>query len=157
MKYTHAIMSLVLLLFAGQAFAVNCKIIVAKNTCWNNYEIKVRMLDALTLKEYAVIDVPKGQHYTVKEMQCESGKQVFFRASFKPVIWQNQKGDFYQTKRFWDVPQALVKDAKHWEVKLCFPRDFDNVPIPPGDLHDCQCKFPLTEGKVIKSHGSHAE
>ena len=70
------------------------------------------------------------------------GDNLYLTSTFHPRIWSNDQADrVYRPKERWQVPMELTEGTEIYRVKVCFPDDFHQTPIPPDSTGDCACDF----------------
>jgi len=147
---------IVLLLFPLSCFAnwITCQIEMTKSSCWNNYEVKINLIDFATHKEIASFTLPKGKPKTMLvSYPCTPNEQVTFTAQNIPEVWQDNKDVLYSAIEIYQIPQTAPKDSKYYRVKVCYARDFQSVPMPiDSNLSHCQCVFDLPKAAASNHH-----
>ncbi|MBA4697549.1 MAG: hypothetical protein H2069_09215 [Legionella sp.] len=136
-----ALLALVSATYSNLSFAFPCFFTVAKDNCWEKYSVRVSITDTKTNKEIATIDIPQGKLWGRVSLECQPSQQFLYKATFEPSFWQNDTGKVYQAKQYWSLPNVVGKEDKGWEVPICFPNAFAEVPFPPGASGDCHCDF----------------
>lgn len=130
------------LLFPLSAAAeIVCELRVVKNTCWEDYEITVDVVEAEVDKPITQVVVPKNLQSKGEQFSCPKVDKITLHGKFDPPIWQDQKGVSYKAKQVWDVPRTFPEDTERWTITVCFPNDFIAVPIPPKIQLPCLCKY----------------
>lgn len=119
-----------------------CKLFIQKNTCWKNYEITTKIIDINASADKQLIGkiiIDKNKLNGSLIFKCSKGTLLSFQSSFNPPIFQEQKDKLFFTKKLWKVPSSIPKDAEVWVISLCFPDDFQKVPMPMGEVKNCKC------------------
>lgn len=127
--------------FSSHLFAFSCFLTFVKDTCWTNYNVNMLVLDATTGNELFSMTIPKGQTWVRQPFVCQPGQKLMYNATFTPVIWQGEEGRVYKTQHYWALPNAPKPKEKAWEIPVCFPKAFAEVPFPPQAVGNCQCSF----------------
>lgn len=127
-------------LFAQQVSAFTCYITLAKDSCWTKFNVTVTLTDLNTKAVLGTVTVPQGQSWARQSFDCNPGQNVNYTAQFSPDIWENDANTNYSAKRFWVLP-TNVTGQNAWELPLCFPSAFVEVPMPADATADCQCDF----------------
>jgi hypothetical protein len=120
----------------------SCRLFIQKNTCWDNYVITTEIVDVNASedkKSLGKLVVDKEHAYNSLTFDCKKGGLLSFRSSFEPPIFKEQQGKQFLTKKLWMVPFKIPKDSEAWVVELCFPDDFQKVPMPLGEVKNCKC------------------
>ncbi|WP_419420900.1 hypothetical protein ACNVED_06270 [Legionella sp. D16C41] len=130
------------LIFSSQLFAFQCYFTLVKDSCWTDYAVTVKVLDALNNdNNLLTITVPKGQAWGRLPFTCQPNQKLLYQASFEPSIWENQKGEVYNAINYWTLPPAIKTGQSAWEIPVCYPRAFSEVPLPPQATNNCTCDF----------------
>ncbi len=148
MKYLN-ILALSLLsssmLFSSSLFAEEknfvCKLHLAKGECWQDYEVKVQIMNAVTYSVKKEVKLAANEMSKKEEFPCHPREQITFTASYSPEIWQGDKSKLFDTNKIWNTPSSLSETAGAWIVKICYPKQFSEVPLPAGAGKDCKCNF----------------
>ena len=131
--------ALVLSSLSLSAYATGCFITIAKDRCWDKYEVTVIAKNANGLSLVKTLSIPKGQPWVREKFECSPGETLAMEATFSPVFWAEDKSKLFPAKRYWSMPATLQDGAIGWNLTVCFPADFEDVPIPP-ELHtNCGC------------------
>ena len=129
------------LLVTINAHAFPCFITVAKDSCWTNYDVTVRVIDAHTNQQFGQIILPKGKSVAVLSFQCDPSQVFMLNAQFSPIIWQNDAGKMYSSQSYLTLPSAVKPGEVGWNFSTCYPSDFAGVPMPPTATNSCKCDF----------------
>lgn len=124
-----------------QAWAFPCYLTLVKDSCWTNYEVNVVMMDALNRNKLTTITVPKSKSWARQKFTCQPGQKLVYEATFKPVFWKSEVGKVYEATRFWFLPNTVGTGETAWDIPVCFPAAFSQVPFPPDAMGNCQCDF----------------
>lgn len=122
-----------------EANAYHCFITLVKDSCWTNYDVSVNMRDASTGKSVTNVSIPKGKSWTRQPFECEASQGLDFSATFSPVFWQSDKGKHYSGTKTWTLPSSMNKGDTAWNVTICYPEGFAEVPLPPTAGSHCTC------------------
>lgn len=122
-------------------WAFTCYYTLAKDNCWAKYNVTVEVLDAATAKVLTTVVVPAGTPWVRQEFSCEVGEKLMYRARFSPIIWESEKGKAYSAKNYWSLPNEMKPGDSAWNVSVCYPADFSQVPLPPEAGGTCKCDF----------------
>lgn len=129
------------LMIAGQGFAFPCYFTLAKDNCWTDYEVNLTLSDADTNQVITTFTVAKGESWKRQPFSCQPGQRLTYQATFNPVFWQGDQGKIYPAQRFLSLPAAIGKDQSGWDIPICFPAAFSEVPFPPKAAGNCRCDF----------------
>lgn len=126
----------------SQLWAISCYYTLAKNNCWIKYDVTVEVLDAMKNTILTTVTVPAGKLWSRVSFPCETdGQTLMYHARFTPVIWESEKGKVYPAKTFWSLPKQVNPGDSAWNVSVCYPSDFAEVPLPPEATNNCSCDF----------------
>lgn len=120
-------------------FASTCFITFVKDSCWTDYNLTIAVTDASTSKQLLSVSVPKGIPWVRKTFSCEAGESFNYAATFSPVFWATDKGKVFRGTRTWTLPQTMEKGATAWDITVCYPEQFSEVPLPPTGGSHCKC------------------
>ncbi len=126
--------------FSTQLYAFPCFVTLVKNTCWTDYNVTINVTNADTTAPILSATIPQGQSWVRKKFDCQPREALSFSATFTPVIWQNEAKKIYPGGHNWFLPEAVMKDVTAWNLTICFPKEFSEVPLPPTALNNCECK-----------------
>ena len=121
-----------------QAHAFPCFITMVKDSCWTQYNVQVS-INSATGKVVATSSIPEGKSWDRQEFSCQPEETLSLNASFTPVFWQADTGKIYASRHNWSLPQEIKKGVTAWNITVCYPRDFAEVPLPPGAGTNCKC------------------
>ncbi|OGV27949.1 MAG: hypothetical protein A3E88_06940 [Legionellales bacterium RIFCSPHIGHO2_12_FULL_35_11] len=130
---------LLFFIFSSPVSAVTCYITIVKASCWNNYNLEVTVRDANTLKKIADVNVYQSSLWIRQEFPCQPGLTLSLEATFNPVFWSSDDGRVFKATKFWKLPDTATGNTIGWNLTVCFPEWFSDVPIPPEDSGKCVC------------------
>lgn len=122
-------------------WAITCYYTLAKDSCWTNYDVSVDVIDSMTTKTLTTVTVPKGQQWTRQTFPCHEAQKLMYIATFSPVFWQSDIGKTYPAQNAWSLPEQINPGDSAWNVSVCYPADFSQVPLPPTGPGNCKCDF----------------
>ena len=125
--------------FSSQVSAFTCFLTLVKDSCWTDYDVTVNMGDATTGKPVLTLSVPKGKSFSRQEFTCNAGQVFNYKASFSPIFWQADKGKIFPGKRTWSLPDTIKKGDTAWNITICYPSEFSEIPLPPTATANCKC------------------
>ncbi|MDP3561861.1 MAG: hypothetical protein Q8R83_06765 [Legionellaceae bacterium] len=125
--------------FCVQAHAFTCYITMVKDSCWKDYNLIVRVSDASTNAESTTITVPAGKLWERQEFECKEKQTLALVAQFNPVFWSGDENKTFPAQRYWKLPDNIESGITGWNVTVCFPKWFADVPLPPHATADCKC------------------
>jgi len=141
-------------IFANSLWAFTCYYTLVKDSCWTQYNVSVEVIDAKTQKVIINPSIPAGTSWVREKFTCSPAQSFMFRAQFAPIFWENDKGKTYSSKRFWPMPNTINEGDSAWDIPVCYPADFSQVPLPPTATGNCKCDFstiPAIPPKQIKA------
>jgi hypothetical protein len=121
--------------------SITCYYTLIKDSCWTKYDVSVDVMDALSAKVLTTVTVPAGKSWTRQTFPCEPGQKLMYRAQFSPVFWDSDRGKTYAAKNYWSLPNTINPGDSAWNVTVCYPNDFAQVPLPPDVSGNCSCSF----------------
>lgn len=133
---------LTILLSAGislSAHAIPCFLTMVKDSCWTNYNLSVKVTDASTGKQITTVTVPQGKSWAREEFDCRPAETLSLVATFAPVFWADDEGKTYAAQHNWKLPETVTKGDTAWNITMCYPKEFSEVPLPPEASGNCQC------------------
>lgn len=130
---------LFIIIFSQRALAFNCYITMVKDSCWTDYNLTVTVRDANNNNELTQIIVPKGQSWGRQAFSCEKGQTLALTAQFDPIFWSTDEGKIFPGQRYWKLPDNIESGISGWNVTVCYPKWFANVPTPPTATSNCKC------------------
>lgn len=128
-----------LLLASTQASAFNCYVTMVKDSCWTDYNLTVSVSNANNGKELIEVLVPKGKSWGREAFACDKGMTLALTAKFDPVFWSTDEGKTFPGQRYWKLPDNIESGISGWNVTVCYPKWFANVPTPPNATANCKC------------------
>ena len=128
-------------LTSTQLFAFTCYMTVVKDSCWTNFDVNMQVMDAVANKLITTVSIPKGTAWTRQKFECSPGTKMLYKATYTPLIWQSEVGKVYMAKNYWTLPVNIKTGDSAWDVPVCFPKEFAEVPFPPDAQGNCQCNF----------------
>ncbi len=128
-------------LMSTSSYAFKCFITAAKDNCWIDYNVTIQVVDLASANKITSISIPKGKAWVRVETQCEPSQELKMQAEFNPVFWQSDKGKTYNAKQYWQLPSAIKKGEAAWNLDICYPANFAQVPLPPSAVSNCICDF----------------
>ena len=126
---------------SSQLWAITCYYTLAKENCWSKYTISVDVIDAMSNKVLTTVTVPEGKMWVRQTFPCEAAQKLMYQARFSPMIWESEKGKVYPAKNYWSLPTEIHPGDTAWNVSVCYPEDFSQVPLPPEATGHCSCDF----------------
>lgn len=133
------IFMLIGILYFANLHAFTCFFSFVKDSCWKDYAVTVVATDILTGKEVVTVTIDKGQMWSRKEFTCHSSQSFEFISTFTPVIWDKDAGKKYPGKSSWTLPAKIDEGKTAWNLTVCFPKEFSEVPVPPTSGSECKC------------------
>lgn len=130
-------------LFAHES-TFTCQMHVAKGKCWRDFDVVVRVLDATSEQVLADAALGKNIMAVKKDFPCKPLQPITFNASYAPELWQGDSDRRFYAKGRWSTPAELSKDAKAWVIKICYPAQFTQLPLPKSFGEGCACDFTST-------------
>lgn len=138
-KYLQVLSGGVLLTNVSLASAFQCYLTLMKDSCWTNYNVTVTVTDTKTNQVLTTVIVAQGSQWYRQSFTCQPGQNLMFQATFLPVFWQSDQGRVFSGSHYWQLPAAVQGNDTAWNVPLCYPADFSEVPLPPDATGNCQC------------------
>lgn len=135
------IMGVIGCIFSTSLWSFTCYLTVAKGSCWKKYNVTIQVIDVTNSKVLTSINVPSGEAWTRQSFACEPAQRMTYHAQFTPVIWETDKGKVYKPFKFLALPEVIKPGEKAWVFSLCFPSNFNEVPLPPDAGQQCGCDF----------------
>lgn len=126
-------------IFSSEASAFTCFLTLAKDSCWTEYDVKVDVIDILTNKTVISAIAPTGKSWNRQEFACQPGQTFKYIATFSPIFWESDKGKQYSGTRTWTLPKEIKKGDTAWNITVCYPEQFAEVPFPPTAKGNCVC------------------
>ncbi len=139
-------------IFMCKANALSCYITIVKDSCWKNYDLYVTVNNAETGAKLGEIAVYQGKQWGRAKFDCTPGITLELEAKYSPDIWSGDSEKVFKAIRFWKLPKKPTNaEALGWNVSVCYPKWFADVPMPPDASGDCKCdmqavpKFEISE------------
>lgn len=129
------------LALSSSAFAFKCYFTLVKDSCWLNYDVKVNVIDTLSNKVLLTASIPRGKSWVREEFSCQPTQNLLYTATFSPIIWEKDTGKEYRALRYWTLPGDIKPGEKAWNIPVCYPAAFSEVPLPPEATGNCHCDF----------------
>ena len=129
------------LVISSPLWAITCYYTLAKDNCWTKYNVSEDVMDAATGKVLTTVIVPAGKSWIRQTFPCVPGEKLMYRAQFSPIIWESEKGKVYYAINYWSLPNNVNAGDSAWNVSVCYPADFGQVPLPPEATNTCKCDF----------------
>lgn len=119
----------------------NCKIVINKNSCWQEYDVEVFIANPFAEDKTPdkSIKLMNDNTKNVVYLPCSKQEYLQVSAKFSPVIWVGQENVVYYSKKTWSIPEAPPAGTDTLVLNLCFPDDFNKVPQPHGNIQKCSC------------------
>ena len=130
---------IVALALSTQARAFTCYITMVKDSCWTKYNVTVQVTDASLGTASTSIIVPEGQTWARKQFECAKGQTLALQAQFTPAFWRGDETKTFPAQRFWKLPDDVESGVTGWNVTVCYPKWFSDVPLPPEATGTCVC------------------
>jgi hypothetical protein len=143
MKRFGLLSSIAFVTFAvsSSALAFTCFVTVAKDSCWTNYALTLNVTDTATNQAISTVEVPKGKSWTREIFNCQPNQSLHYAATYQPIFWADMKNKIYKAKSTIRLPEAIEPGQTAWDLTVCFPRDFAEVPFPPDAKGNCKCNL----------------
>jgi hypothetical protein len=129
------------LALSNLTWAFKCYYTLAKDSCWTPYNVSVTVSDGSTATDLFTVTIPAGQQWVRKEFECSKTQALKYIATFTPIFWESGKGKTFPALRAWYLPGKINSGDSAWEIPVCYPKDFSNVPLPPDAKGNCACDF----------------
>lgn len=125
--------------FSMYAQAFPCFLTMMKDSCWTNYNVTVNVTNATTGKLITTVIIPQGQAWARQQFNCQPADTLSLAATFTPVFWESDKGKVYSAQHNWTFPQTIAAGDTAWNINVCYPAEFSEVPLPPDAGGSCAC------------------
>lgn len=122
-----------------QVHAFTCFVTVIKDSCWTQYNVDVKITNSGTGKAITTSSIVAGKSWDRQKFSCDPEETLSLSATFNPVFWESDTGKVYAARHNWSLPQTINKDETAWNINVCYPKDFAEVPLPPQAGSDCKC------------------
>jgi len=126
-------------LLSSQIHAFPCYLTVVKDDCWSKYQVDITAVNADNNSQTTTVSIPVGQSWARQVFECQPNETLSFTAVFSPIFWQVDKGRSYEALSNWSLPQKISPGEKAWSITLCYPLQFNGVPLPPDASNHCSC------------------
>lgn len=136
MRYLYIVFGF---LFTTQVSAMTCYLTMVKGSCWKAYDLTVDVSNADTGKAKTTVLVPEDQMWVRQTFECKPGETLALVAKFSPVFWAGDENKTFPGQRYWKLPDTVKPGETGWNVTVCFPKYFSNVPLPPDASTHCDC------------------
>lgn len=132
---------LMVMMFSGiPAYAFTCYLTVVKDNCWENYNVTVSAEDVKgDHPQLVTVIVPEGSLWARQKFNCQPGQSLRFNARYTPIFWESERGKVHYLKHYWNLPKEVKAGESAWNITLCFPKQFSQVPLPPEATSSCKC------------------
>ena len=129
------------IVMSSQVHAFKCYITLMKSSCWDKHNVVINVKDNLSGKKVVKeLKFNAGDPLWLRTtFKCHAKQGLIFSAQFTPVIWENDKGKTYYTKRIWFLPKTVQKGVQFWNIPVCYPTNFAEVPTLPSSSEVCTC------------------
>lgn len=141
MKTNKTVLIMLAYLLSTPCSAFTCYLSATKDSCWLHYDVNLTVTDVDTSKTLLNIKIPSGKPWIQQSFDCEPSQRLDYQASFSPIFWQEDAGKVYKALRFWSLPAKAKPNELAWNIPICFPAAFSEVPLPPDAQGNCQCDF----------------
>jgi len=126
-------------LFSTKIFAFPCFFTLVKDSCWTDYDVTVTVHDVINEQTILTVTVPKGKSWVREAFTCQPNQKLKYTAIFSPAIWENSEGKVYNAQHYWALPETITAAQKAWDIPVCYPEAFAEVPFPPKASGNCKC------------------
>ncbi|MFY7697314.1 MAG: hypothetical protein ACOVQX_00555 [Legionella sp.] len=130
---------LVFCCYSMSSFAFTCYFTAIKDSCWDNYNVTINVYDAVSNASILSVLIPQGSFWQRKRFECSAKQRFRYEANFNPVFWESDAGKSYFGVRFEQLPDEISDREAAWNLSLCYPADFAEVPFPPEGTSKCKC------------------
>ena len=96
--------------------------------------------DANTGKALSDLTVFEGKSWQRQEFSCTPGQTIALTAKFSPEFWAGDEHKTFPGQRYWKLPDKIKPGDIGWNVTVCFPKYFSDVPTPPHATSNCRCE-----------------
>lgn len=112
---------------------------MVKSKCWADYEISTNITDANSGEQLLSIIIPDNKLWIRKKFECHAGQSLNYTASFDPVFWASDQGKIFNGAQQTKLPDHINADETAWNITICYPTQFENIPMPPEAKSSCTC------------------
>lgn len=141
----YVVLFLAALFFSTNSLAFTCFLTMVKAPCWKPYALNVELSDAQTGKLIRTTKVAENQLWVRDKFECKPGATLAMEATFSPVFWASDVGRIFKGLRYWKLPDTIIINKKihetGWNVTVCYPTEFSDVPQPPSSNTNCDCDY----------------
>ena len=127
--------------FTTQLYAFPCFVTLVKDSCWTNYDVSVDVIGTAKGNVITTVLIPKGQSWARGSFSCQPLDGLSYKATFSPVFWKNDTGKVYNAVRDYSLPATIQPGETAWNINICYPADFSEVPLPPTADSNCKCSL----------------
>ena len=120
-------------------YTAQCTMTLVKASCWKDFDVTMNVYSSENDKLLVSVSAPKSTSFGRATFECKPMQSLSMTSTYSPVIWDADKGKVYKAIRFWVLPREEPPEGTIWEVKVCFPKQFSDVPLPQGDVNNCTC------------------
>ena len=121
-----------------------------KSKCWQKHNVHIKVIDNVTANLVVKqITIPKDKLWVRKEFDCQPKQGLIYESRFDPYIWKTDQDKVYNTKLIWFLPKKVQKKIAAWNIPICFPTNFLDVPILPDVATHCDCESTAKEIPAI--------
>lgn len=128
-------------LCSTSSWCFTCYYTFVKDSCWTQFNVSVDVIDAVTSKKLLTANAPAGVPWVRETFDCSPAQNLIYIATFSPVFWKSDEGKSYQALRNWSLPGTINPGDTAWNLPVCYPADFAEVPLPPNADGNCHCDF----------------
>lgn len=120
--------------------ALECYITIVKASCWKGYDLTVTVNNAETGIKLGEITIYEGRLWGREKFACTPGITLALEAKYSPEIWSGDNDRVFKATRFWKLPKKPTNaEALGWNITVCYPKWFSDVPAPPDATANCEC------------------
>lgn len=135
------LMALAIGLISTTSAAFPCILTFVKDSCWLDYEVNIIVSDPKDASVLTKATIPTEKSWVRQSFVCQPNQTIMYTATFSPTIWEGQDNKVYHMQKYRALPAAPKPNQKAWEVQICFPKAFAEVPFPPKATGQCRCLF----------------
>ena len=135
------VLFITLSLITASTYAFDCYVTAIKGNCWKNFSVTLDVIDNGTKKSLIVVKIPKGKMWVREKFSCKEKQGLDYKANFTPAIWNDKSENNFNSKRVWFLPDDIKKGAVAWNMNVCFPTHFSEVPLPTDADSSCGCSI----------------
>jgi ribosomal protein L24E len=139
------ILLLLTLGYSTPLMAFTCYVTLVKDSCWTDYNVKVSIVDTKNKKNLTTAVVPAKESWTRVSFDCNPSQQLEYLANFSPAFWENDKNKVFRSKQYRMLNSAINPTDVAWDIPVCFPAEFSEVPFPPQGDKNCKCDFSVVK------------